>query len=73
MSHMPDDRRTMGNGPQDATENAPSKDAASWDYHPHTPQSAEGLDGEEREVPQGEPGPTPGSAEGEDFDEPSRR
>ena len=69
MSHMPDERRSLGNGPQDASENAPSKDAASRDDHARTPQSAEGLDGEERRMPQGEPGPTPGSAEGEDFDE----
>lgn len=63
MSHMPyEDNEQPRRGKEDE---GPRRDVAGG----RTPHSAEGgaLDEEEeRRVPQGEPGKTPGSAEGED-------
>ncbi|WP_073562285.1 hypothetical protein [Archangium sp. Cb G35] len=73
MWHMPYERMSIGDGPDDEP-NVPNREAPT-EKEPgpkRTPNAAEGTDGEERRMPQDEPGPTPGSAEGGAFDEPSR-
>jgi len=74
MWHMPYERMAVGDGANDTPENRPSREApAEKENGPRrTPNAAEGTEGEKRHMPQGEPGPTPGSAEGGAFDEPSR-
>ncbi|WP_239013945.1 hypothetical protein [Archangium violaceum] len=74
MRHMPYERMSLGDTADDTPENRPNREApAEKENGPRrTPNAAEGTEREERRVPQGEPGPTPGSAEGGAFDEPSR-
>jgi hypothetical protein len=72
MWHMPYERMAVGDGPDDTPDNFPTREAPSKDEPRRTPNAAEGTEGEERKVPQGEPGPTPGSAENGGLDEPSR-
>ncbi|KFA89506.1 hypothetical protein Q664_34595 [Archangium violaceum Cb vi76] len=69
---MPYERMSIGDGPDDAP-NVPNREAPTEKENgpKRTPNAAEGTE-EERRMPQAEPGPTPGSAEGGAFDEPSR-
>lgn len=73
MRHMPYERMSISDGPDDSP-NVPNREAPEEKESgpKRTPNAAEGSEGEERRMPQGEPGPTPGSAEGGTFDEPSR-
>ncbi|WP_375766699.1 hypothetical protein NR798_34145 [Archangium gephyra] len=73
MRHMPYERMSISDGPDDSP-NVPDREAPheKEDGPKRTPNAAEGTEKEERRMPQGEPGPTPGSAEGGAFDEPSR-
>ncbi len=73
MRHMPYERMSISDGPDDSP-NVPNREAPNEEENgpKRTPNAAEGTDGEERRMPQDEPGPTPGSAEGGAFDEPSR-
>ncbi|AKJ05863.1 hypothetical protein ATI61_110388 [Archangium gephyra] len=73
MRHMPYERMSISDGPEDSP-NVPDREAPEEKENgpKRTPNAAEGTDGEERRMPQAEPGPTPGSAEGGAFDEPSR-
>ncbi|MFL5351945.1 hypothetical protein [Archangium sp.] len=75
MWHMPYERMSVGDGPED-TPAIPKREAPEEKENgpKRTPNAAEGTEGGERSMPQGEPGPTPGSSEGGAFDdEPSRR
>jgi hypothetical protein len=74
MRHMPYERMSLNDDGDDTQEKRPPREApAEKENGPkRTPNAAEGTEGEERRMPQGEPGPTPGSAEGGAFDEPSR-
>lgn len=74
MWHMPYERMTVSDAAEDTPEKRPHREApAEKENGPkRTPNAAEGTEREERRMPQGEPGPTPGSAEGGAFDEPSR-
>lgn len=73
MNHMPYERMEVGDMDEDPK--APKRDAPS-ENGPNgpgrTPGTAEAGEEEERRMPQGEPGPTPGMAEGEDSVGPSR-
>lgn len=72
MWHMPYERMSVGDGPED-TPAIPKREAPEEKESgpKRTPNAAEGSEGERR-MPQGEPGPTPGSAEGGTMDESSR-
>ena len=67
MQHMPYERMEIGESPDDLPAGGPARDEPDEEGPKRTPNAAEGDAKEERKMPEEEPGPTPGIAEGPPY------